>query len=183
MSSVKVKVEGLRELDAALGQLSKGAARGVLRRVLERAAQPIAKKAVDLAPDDPNGPAKDLKWSIRISSRLKNEVGNAEFAAAMRAGRGKAAARQALRDARRASNEGSFAITHVGPVAGRNASVGMKQEFGVAHHPPHAFMRPAWDAHSREALEIIKRDLGQEIGKAVTRAQKRAASRRAGRGR
>lgn len=38
----KVKVEGLKELDAALGELPKATAKNVLKRALSEAAQPIA---------------------------------------------------------------------------------------------------------------------------------------------
>ena len=180
MSKVTVKVEGLKELDAALGELSKGAARGVLRRVLIKAAQPMADKAEQLAPDDPDGPAADLKQSIRISAKLKNKTGNAEFHAAMKAGLGKAAAVDAMRDARRASGEDSFAIIYVGPEAGRNSNVGALQEFGPKHHPAHPFMRPAWDQHKEDALKIISSELGDEIAKSAARAKKRAARKPGG---
>lgn len=171
-----VKVEGLRELDAALGKLSKASARGVLRRVLKKAGQPIADAASRLAPDNPNGPVDDLKRSITVSARLGNKVGKAEYHEAMKAGLGKGAAVAAMRAARRAAaGTGSFAEMHVGPEYGRNSRVGALQEFGTKNHPPHPFMRPAFDAEGGAALEIIKRELGGEIAKAVARKAKRDA--------
>jgi len=65
---VKIKVEGLRELDAALGALAaeygKTAGKAVLRRVADKALQPMAETARQLAPDDPATVGKDLKASI-----------------------------------------------------------------------------------------------------------------------
>lgn len=173
---VTVKVDGLRELDAALGELSKASARSVLHRVLRRAAEPIAEKARQLAPDDPATGAPDLRTSIAVSSKLRNPVGKAEFAAVMRAGGSKAEARAALREARRAGST-SFAEMHVGPSQG--GGHGVLQEFGTVHHAAQPFMRPAWEAHKEQALDIIKRDLGDEIDKAAKRAAKRAAAKAA----
>jgi HK97 gp10 family phage protein len=54
-------------------------------------------------------------------------------------------------------------------------SYAVPQEFGTAHHGPHAYMRPAWDENKTEALEIIKKDLGAEIEKARARLARKAA--------
>src|SRR5690606_2324368 len=47
-----VRVEGLRELDKALGELTKSTARSVLRRVLLKAAEPLKQDMIRLAPKD-----------------------------------------------------------------------------------------------------------------------------------
>lgn len=169
-----VRVEGLKELDAALAEIGKAAAKAVLKRVLKRAGQPIADRASQLAPDDPATPSPDLHTSIGVSAKLKNPTGAKEFAAVLKSGGSRAEAVTALRDARRASSgEDSFAMMHVGPDYKQRH--GTLQEFGTAHHPPHPFMRPAFDEKKGEALEIIKRDLGAEIMKTA----KRQAARRA----
>ena len=49
---IKVKVEGLRELDKALMTMKQSTARGVVRRVLLKAAQPIADDMAGRAPRD-----------------------------------------------------------------------------------------------------------------------------------
>lgn len=49
------------------------------------------------------------------------------------------------------------------------------QEFGTRNHPPQPFMRPAWDANKRPALESIKDDLRDEIEKARARLARKAA--------
>lgn len=173
-----LKIEGLRELDQALAELSRATARNVLRRVLLRAGEPIAEEARRLAPDDPATGAPDLRTSIAVSTKLRNPVGQAEFAAVMRSGGSTAEARTALRDAKREAGGGSFAEVYVGP--GKGGGHGILQEFGTKHHAPQPFMRPAWDAKRDAALTVIKQELGDEINKAAARARRRAAKKAAG---
>jgi len=169
MAKTTVRVEGLRELDAALAELPKAVARNTLRRVLKKAGQPIAEKARQLAPVDTGR----LRDSINVSPKLGTKAGQKEYAAAMKQGLGQEAAVAAMRDARRAAKgEGSFAEMYVGP--GRQPHAHL-QEFGSVNNRPHPFMRPAWDANKDEALEIIKRDLGGEIAKAAKRVARRKA--------
>ncbi len=174
---VKMRVEGLSEMSANLRELSKATARNVLRRILMQAGEPMAETMRRLAPDDPATGAPDLRSSIAVSPRLKNSVGKSEFAAVMRMGGTVAQARSAMRDARRAAaGEGSFAEVYVGP--GKGGSHGVLQEFGTINHAPQPFARPAWDQHKDEALDIIKRELGGAIDKAVKRARVRRAKRK-----
>jgi HK97 gp10 family phage protein len=171
--TMKISVSGLRELDRALGELPKAAAKTVLRRTLEKAGQPIADEAQRLAPVDTGKLAK----RIVVSPRIKNKVGKAEFAAAMRAGLGTKAAVAALRQARReAKGQGSFAEMFVGPARGvlRYAHL---VEFGTVKIPPKPYMRPAWDARKGEALDIIRRELGNEI---IMAARRIARNKKAG---
>lgn len=170
---MRVRFAGGRELDKALAAIGKSAGRAVLHRVLKRAGQPIADLAATLAPDDPATGAPDLRTSMLVSTKLKNPIGNAEFAAVMSGGGTKAAARRAMRDARREATGGSFAVMHVGPAAG--IFYAHLQEFGTAHHGPQPFMRPAFDAASPESLKIIERDLGDEIMKTAKRQEARRA--------
>lgn len=163
--SFKVTVSGLAELDKALGQLPKATARNVLKRTLTKAAAPIVDEAKRLVPVK----SGKLKNSIIASTKIKNKVGRAEYAAAMRAGLGKDAARSALRNARRsAAGAGSFAEMFVGPSTGalRYAHI---VEFGSVKDGPQPYMRPAWDAQKTAALEIIKAELGNEIIAAARR--------------
>ncbi|MEX0854103.1 MAG: HK97-gp10 family putative phage morphogenesis protein [Bauldia sp.] len=173
---VTYQIEGLRQLDEALGELKKSTARRVLHKVLKRAGEPIAEAARRLAPDDPaTDPPTDLKSSIEISSRIRNTVGNAAYSAVMRAAGSRAEAVSASRAARRGGGDGgSFAEAFVGPRKGRNSKVGALQEFGTVKHPPHPFMRPAWASQKGAALEIIRRDLATEIAAAAKRAAARA---------
>lgn len=165
------QIEGLRELDRALGDLPKATARSVLHRILRKAGAPVAAAAARLAPDDPATSAPDLHTSIAVSTKLKNPAGKSEYAAVMRSGGTRAEAGAAMRAARTGSK--SFAEVYVGP--GKGGAHGVLQEFGTAHHDAQPFMRPAWDGHKDEALDIIATDLGGEIMKAAQRLAKKAA--------
>ena len=177
--TVTVSVSGLKELDAALGELSKGLAKGVLKRVLIKAGQPIADAASVLAPKDTG----ELSTHILVGSKISNKVGNAEFAAVMKGGGTKAEAVSALRGARRsAAGEGSFAVAYVGPTQAKTKKDAIKrivQEFGSVNQPGTPYLRPAWDANKNRALDIIKAELGPEIIKTAKRAAKRTAAKAA----
>jgi HK97 gp10 family phage protein len=161
-----VQVEGLRALDEALGQLPKSIGRAVLRRTLVMAGEPIAEAARSMAPTRPSG--GQLRDSIAVSTKVKNPVGKAEYGRALAQGLGVGAARQALRDARRAAaGEGAFVEMYVGPsTSGWYAHF---VEFGTAKAAPQPFMRPAWDSNKDRALDIIKRELGGQIIAAAKR--------------
>lgn len=172
----RVTLEGAKELDRALEQLPRASARTTLVRVLRRSGQEIAEDARARAPRDTGR----LAESISVSTKLKNPVGKAEFAAAMRAGLGKAAAVGAMRDARRAAGAAgltSFADMYVGPST--RGPHGHFLEFGTSKMQPQPFMRPAWQATKDRALDIIKRDLWLEIQKTAARVAKRAAAKAA----
>lgn len=181
--AVSIRMDGLKELDAALGELSKATARGVLRRTLVKAGEPMRAEAARLAPDDPDTGPPDLHTMIGISSRIDNRAGKAEYAQAMMDTFGdKNAARQALRDARRAAGIGqSFAEVFIGPVKGtkRQAIKAMAHEFGAVHHAAQPYMRPAFDAKASTVLAGVKDILAVEIAKAVTRAKARALKKAA----
>lgn len=163
--SFTVAVSGLAELDKALGELPKATARNVLKRTLDKAAQPIVESAKMYAPVDTG----KLRESIIASPKIKNKVGKAEYAAAMRAGLGKAAAGAALRQVRSAMKGlGSFAEIFVGP-SGKAVPYAHIVEFGSVKDSPQPYMRPAWEGERQKALEIIKAELGGEIIKAAKR--------------
>jgi HK97 gp10 family phage protein len=198
----RVRIEGLKDLDRALGELPRATARATLKRVLLKAGRPIAEAAKLYAPVDKG----DLKDDITVSAKIKNDVGKKEFTQAMRRGDGTAAAVKAMRSARReAGGEGSFAEVGVGPTTAHPEAI--FPEFGVAphdikpktrnksgklvfndggetfgatviHHPgaaPTPFMRPAFEARKHEALKIIETELSGEIAKAAARVAKRRA--------
>lgn len=170
----RVRVDGLKECEAALAELPKATGRSVLRRVLTKRGQPIADRASQLAPDDPMSAPPDLKTSIFVSTKLKNNVGKSAFAAVLKGGGTKAEATAALRTARRAAGgEGSFAEVYVGPDA--KHFYGTFQEFGTVHMASQPFMRPAWDEGKGAVLDGIKDDIWKEIEAAVKRRAKRQA--------
>jgi hypothetical protein len=65
-----VHVEGLSALDAALGELPKAAAKGVLRRIGIKALDPVAEAMRALAPDDPTTGGRDLRNNIHVGTKL-----------------------------------------------------------------------------------------------------------------
>lgn len=164
------RIEGLAELDKALGELPKATGRNVLHRTLRKGAAPIESAMAANAPEDEG----DLKASIATSTKLKNPAGGKEFARVMAAGGTKREAGAAMRAARRAiGGAETFAIMHVGP--GKGGAHGVPQEFGTVNHPPQAFARPAWDSQSGTALNVIKDELGGEITKAAARLARKKA--------
>ncbi|MET3662499.1 HK97-gp10 family putative phage morphogenesis protein [Aquamicrobium ahrensii] len=169
-------MSGLKELDVALGEMSKGAARGALRRALTKAAEPMRAAAERNAPEDTGA----LKRSIALSSKIDNRAGKAEYAAVMKGGGSKAQAAAALRDARRAKGIGeSFAEVFMGPKKSgkRKAIKAMVQEFGSKKQAAQPYMRPAFDAEAQNVINGIKSELSTEIDKSVRRARARAAKK------
>lgn len=63
----RMRVEGLKELDKALSQLKPATAKGVARRVLKMAAEPIAEAGRSNAPLGPTG---NLKGSYGVGTKL-----------------------------------------------------------------------------------------------------------------
>ncbi len=148
----KIKVEGLRELDRALGELPKSTAKAVLRRTLLKAGEPLAQEMRNLAPDDPETGGNDLKSSIAVGTKLSQ--------------------RQAKLHRRAVKNDKAFAEAFVGPGPDPAA---WNQEFGNINHGPQSFARPAWDGKQKEVLEVIKTETWTEIDKAAQRLARKAA--------
>lgn len=147
------KIEGLRELDAALGEMSKATAKAVLRRTGIKALQPMAESARGMAPDDPATGGKDLKNSISVGTKLNDRQ-----------------KKMAKKD------EGKAFVT---VYMGTNDVAGVQQEFGNVNHGPQPFMRPAFEQNAEGAIKIVASELGTEIKKTAARAAKRAAAKAA----
>lgn len=144
----KVRIDGLREVDAALKDLPKSVGKNVLRRVLRKIAAPIAAEMKSAAPVDQGA----LRDSIGVGGKLTR--------------RQQGLHRRMFRDDR-ASVEmfvgaGGLPQAHL-------------REFGVAGTPAHPFARPAWDGNKDTALSTIKSDLWSEIEKAAKRAARKVA--------
>lgn len=172
MASIKtkVKIEGMTELLDALQDLSKSTQGNVLKRAISRAAADFVDSASTLAPKR----SGRLKAGIKVGKASIISPGKAAYAAAKREGASNAEAAQAARQANsQAGGKGRQAVVHAGPVQGIRAAV--PQEFGTVRHPPHAYMRPAWDQTSTGMLVTIRDTLKTEIDKAVARAAKKAA--------
>lgn len=169
-----VKIEGLDDLDAALAELGKSLGRSVLRRVGIKALQPMAAQARALAPDDPATPRSIAETIIVTTKRPPGakSAGARAFAAARGAGLSTAEARSAAR----AAGSGDVEV-FMGP---NRAPKNVQQEFGNSRHAAQPFMRPAWDAGARPAVEDIGRDLWAEIEKAAARKARRLARKAGG---
>lgn len=150
---VTMQMTGLRDLERALGEIAKQTTRrAVGRRALRAAGEPILAAMQDKAPDDPktNG-LKDLKSSLAMSVRQKSKRGGTYRPEAPKE-----------------------VVLHIGPTR-HGYPQAVMQEFGTAHHPPQAYIRPAWDAEGGEAAaERIGEALGEEIDKAAKRQAARA---------
>lgn len=140
----KFKVEGFKEFDKALKDLSAATAKNIARRVLKKAGQPIAADAARRAPEDWG----TLKDSVMVGTRLSK--------------RQKSKARKLPKSA---------VEVYVGPGALAQATA---TEFGTADQRPQPFMRPAWDAGKRPALDSITVDMRAEIAKSIARARRKA---------
>jgi HK97 gp10 family phage protein len=166
---VNIRTSGFAELDKALAELSRSAARSTMQNALRKAGQPMADAASANAPRDTG----ELAGSIKVSTRIQNNVGKAEFAAVVRGGGSKADAGGAMRAARSlATSESSFAVAYVGPAKAKSKGDAIKrivEEFGSLKQSPQPYLRPAWDAHKDQALDIIRRELGNEIIKTARR--------------
>lgn len=123
------KVEGLRELDAALvglaTEFAPRNARNVLRGALKDGGQIVADAGEAMAPKLSGGLAESYTVGTKLSRRQRQMH-------------------------RRESQIEVF----VGPTPHPKS---VQTEFGNAHQAPHPHLRPAWDANWRKALdEIVK---------------------------
>lgn len=159
-----VRVEGLRELEAALKDLSKATGKSVLRRVLLKRAEPVAAAARAMAPDDPDTGGYDLRKSITVGTKLSRRQASLNRAAT---GGGARMTAEGFRSDPKNSVE---VFVGAGPVPHAHL-----QEFGTVNHGPQPFMRPAWDANKNGVLAGLKDDLWAEIEKAAKRLAKKAA--------
>lgn len=144
---VTMKIAGLRELDAALGELKKATARSVLVRVGKKALEPMAGAARRLAPDDPATGGSDLKNNIVVGTKLNP--------------RQKRLVKKEPKD---------FAVVYMGT----SDPAGVPQEFGTVNHGPQPFMRPAFEQEARATIDRVAQGLKPEIDKAAQRARARA---------
>lgn len=148
------RIEGLRELDRALGELPKGLAKGALRRVGIEALEPMAEVASSLAPDDPATNGNDLKASITVGTKLNK--------------RQRSLAKK---------DEGKAFVT---VYMGTADPAGVLQEFGTVNHGPQPFMRPAFAREARPTIDRVAKGLWPEIQKTAARLAKRLAKKAAG---
>jgi HK97 gp10 family phage protein len=143
---MQIEVEGFKDLDNALAELPKATARNALQRALMEVAQPIADDAKARAPVDTGL----LRRRIEVSKRLSK--------------------RQARLNRR--SEDKSFAEVHVGPPS--SSDIARMVEFGTSDAPAQPYLRPAWDAGWRKALDGMKEAIAAEIENARKRLARKA---------
>lgn len=152
-----VRIEGLTDLDNALGALAAEyggrVGKAVLRRTGIKALQPMAEAWRDTAPDDPTTSAPDYKTSIVVGTRLNKRQ----------------------RGLARKDQDKSTVTVYVGT----NDPAGVQLEFGNAHQPPQPSGRPAFDQEARPTIDRVAKMLGPEIEKTAVRLAKRRAAKAA----
>lgn len=166
----KIKLEGFKELHAALGELAEATQKNVVRRALKGFGDLLAEDAKSKAPVK----SGRLRDGIIVTTRKPKgmDVGKQAYGKAMRAGLGKQAARAALVSARQEAK--SYAAVYIG-VSSDVKMRGIFQEFGTANHSAQPYMRPAWDANRQGILDGLRDAIAGEIGKAKARAARKAA--------
>lgn len=148
------KIEGLSDLDRALGELPKTTAKAALRRAGLAALEPFVDKWKSLAPVDadpastPNRPPGTFRDSIHAGTKLNRS------------------------QAKTARREGK---SFVEVYAGTNDKAGVQSEFGNVHQAAQPAGRPAWDASQPQVIERFGKLLGPEIEKAAARLARKAA--------
>lgn len=152
---MQLRIEGAGDIERALAELPRATAKSAMRRVMKKALQPVA----DAAEASP--------FVIAITSRLT----------------------PALRRRTRKDRGPNLITLYVGPVLsdGSHAPHSHLYEFGTAprYHKKTGkyvgaqmadpFLRPAWDANRDAMLKILRREIWNEIDKALARAARKAA--------
>lgn len=171
MPNENVRVEGLRELEAALRELPKATGKNTIRRALTTAAQPFVAQAKASAPERTGALKRGITMSrVKFSS---GDAGKRAFAEALAKGASRKEAGEAAHAANAETSDNVTAgIIVVGP--GRHPQA-IFQEFGTAHNAPKAYMRPTWEENKMPAIETIREALWDEIKKAADRIAKKAA--------
>lgn len=152
--SFSMRMTGARELDRVLSSLKATTARGITRRAMAQALEPVAETARGLVPRD----SGKLADSIGVGSKLvKNQ----------------ARAARTSRDVQSMYVGPRSSMAHLvefgtGPRFQKNGKF-------VGVMPPQPFMRPAWDAKREEVLARLTDDIREEIDKTLARMARRAA--------
>lgn len=144
---MKMKTTGFAELDRALKGMEKAAAKGIMRRSMKKAAQPVADLASRLAPQ---GETDSLAPSVIVGTKLSKRQ------------------KKLHRKMHKSDKASVEMFVGAGPLPSAH-----NQEFGNENHAAQPFLRPAW---KQESMPTVNR-LGVELGKEIERTAKRAAAR------
>lgn len=167
---------GMKEFDRLLSQLPKAMGKSVIRRALTKAAQPVeAEYKANIPESGKARSGRSLKDKTRVTtvlnknqkrgrqrdpSRVEVFVGStAPHAHLVEFGTGP----RKLKVPRKVQLGNNFVlITHTGQM------------------PARPYLRQAWDAKKGEAMNILKKELWNQLMKAVQRLRKRAESGKLG---
>lgn len=139
---MKVKIEGLRELENALKQLPQATGKNVVSRTLIKAAKPFVEAIKAAAPVKTGS----LKESAKVGKKLSR--------------------RQRQQHKKMFQNDKASVEVFAGPGTQPQA---ITQEFGAYGKDPKAFVQPAWDTTKQTVLDSIKTEMWSEIEKAARR--------------
>jgi HK97 gp10 family phage protein len=144
---MKMRTEGFAEIERELDKLSKVAGKGVLRRSLQKAGEPLAENMRSLAPRNDDELVQSIAVSTKLSKRQRSQH------------------RKMFKDDRAAVE------VFVGAGALPQAHL---QEFGTIFHAAQPFARPAWDSDKVPLLGRLTTITREELDKALARAMRRA---------
>lgn len=142
-----VKLEGFREMDAALAEFSKATAKNILRRTGREAMQPVADTMQAKAPKAHH----DLEKAIGVGTKR-------------------------AKGAKKHFPDSGVVEVYAGVkiVGGGMPPQAIQQEFGNENHGPQPYARPTWDEEQRPTFDRVKDALSGQIDKARGRAQRKA---------
>jgi HK97 gp10 family phage protein len=146
-----MKLEGGQQFAKALEALPFTKQRGVLTKMLKKAAEPVRARMEALAPREPGKP--DLADNMKIQSVSKIDDGSELEARSL---------------------DDSEAAVAIGP--SKDSFYGSFQEFGTAPHgkhpghPPQPFARPAFDETQDEVLRSLQDDIWAHLRNTAQRS-------------
>lgn len=148
MATIKMKVDGFKEIKKALDVLGKAATDSVLRSALRKAGRPVADTAALLAPKRTGGLASSIDIRTTLTSRQKRfspkQKGEVEL--------------------------------FVGPSHPTGAH-GHLLEFGTSRMPAKPFLRPAWDTHKESVLKVLEKEIWNAIERVRRRLARKATAK------
>ena len=165
MAPPPIRIEGIADLKAVFAELPKSTQKAVLRRIVMRPANRIAKLARGYAPKRLGGLRRNI---AAVASSDAGAAGKRAFAETMSGGGTRGEAQAAARAASSAAGGTMTAIVH----AGRHPKVHLT-EFGSIHNTPVGWMRKAMDAVFPTAVAEMSADLWTEIRATAMRRAKR----------
>ena len=138
-----IKVEGAKEIEAAMRALGVAAANRIARSALNRASTPIVRRARELAPTpgDPNDPYATGGLKKAISKRLRRQ--------------------------RPGSSEQIILIGIERP----RSRIAHLLEFGAAHMASEPFLRPALDEAHGQTLQVMQQALSAGVDREIKKLE------------